>query len=163
MREPASKEVTTYVLVDNRNRDASESPFDFRVSFSSASTPFQLITSIRLVQMQIAKMGGEHYFIISIDPIDGRVQCAGNGESDAFAVAMYSNTDYLSLNVLCGDNITGETSFDPPLARLNNLRIRLKKYNGEVLSLDDFTNDVGDTNDRVMLVFAIRHKNLNVP
>ena len=161
--DPTSKEVTTYVLVDNRNRSSNESPFDFRVSLSSASTPFQLISSIRLVQMQVAKMKGEDFFVISVEPIDGRVQCTGNGGSDAFAVCIYSNTDYLSLNVLCGDNITGETTFDPPLARLDYLRIRLKKYDGSVLTQDDVTNSDGTFNDRVMMTFSIVHKNSNVP
>ena len=166
MAEPKSAERITYVLVDNRNRDPSESAFDFRVSLSSASTPFQHISAVRLVQLQIAKLAAEDYVLVSVDPLDGSVQCFGDGETDAFAVAIYSNTDYLSLNVLCGDNITGETSYDPPLARLNNMRIRFKKYNGDLITSEDFRNDDGTISpnfDKIMLVFAFTHKNARVP
>jgi hypothetical protein len=166
MTEPKSSEVVTYVLIDNRKRDPSDSPFDFRVSLSNASTPFQHVSTVRLVQMQFAKMVAEDYVIISVDPLDGIVQCFGDGERDAFAVGIYSNNDYLLLNAMCGDNLTGQTSYDPPLARLNNLRIRFRKYNGDLITSEDFRNPDGSINpnhDKVMLVFAFTHKNARVP
>lgn len=166
MTEPKSSEVVTYVLIDNQKRDPSDSPFDFCVSLSNASTPFQHVSAVRLVQMQFAKMVAEDYVIISVDPLDGIMQCFGDGETDAFAVGIYSNNDYLLLNAMCGDNITAQTSYDPPLARLNNLRIRFRKYDGDLITSEDFRNPDGSINpnhDKVMLVFAFTHKNARVP
>jgi hypothetical protein len=166
MADPKSAERVTYVLVDNRKRDPNDSAFDFRVSLSNASTPFQHISAVRLVQLQIAKLAAEDYVLISVDPLDGSVQCFGDGETNAFAVGIYSNTDYLQLNALCGDNITGQTSYDPPLARLNNMRIRFKKFDGDLITSEDFRNDDGSisaNHDKVMLVFAFTHRNARVP
>lgn len=166
MAEPKSCDVVTYVLVDNRKRDPSDSSFDFRVNLANASAPFQHISSVRLVQLQIAKMAAEDYVIICVEPLNGTVQFFGDGEEDAFAVGIYSNVDYLLLNALCGDNITGETSYNPPLARLNNMRIRFEKYDGFPVTADDFRNDDGTispNHDKVMMVFAFTHKNARVP
>lgn len=159
MRDPHAREVCTYFLIDNRKRAPTDSAFDFTVP---VSTPFQQVCTARIVQMQVAKMILEDYVIVSIDPLDSAVQCFGD---DAFAVAMYSNTDYLQLNALSGDCITGETTFDPPLARLTNIRIRLKKYDGSMVTSLDFENSDGTINpnhDRVMMVLAITHKNAYV-
>lgn len=165
MRDPQALEVCTYVLIDNCMRASTDSAFDFSVSLAYTSTPFQQVSAVKLVQMQVAKMATEDYIIISIDPLDSAVQCFGNGELDAFAVGIYSNTDYLQLNALSGDCITGETTFHPPLARLNTLRIRLRKYDEYMITSDDFRNEDGTINpnhDKIMMVLAITHKNAHV-
>jgi hypothetical protein len=165
MRDPQANSICTYVLIDNCKRAPSDSPFDFNVSLANASTPFQQVFAVRVVQMQVAKMVTEDYIIMSIDPLDRIVQCFGDGELDAFAVCMYMNMDYLQLNATSGDCITGETTFDPPLARLNNLRIRFKKYDGDMVTQGDFRNQDGSINptfDKIMMVLAITHKNANV-
>lgn len=159
MRDPHARDVCTYFLIDNRKRAPTDSAFDFTVP---VSTPFQQVSAVRLVQMQVAKMVSEDYVIISIDPLDIAARCF---EDDAFAVGMYSNTDYLQLNALCGDNITGETTFDPPLARLNSVHVRLRKFGGSMITRDDFQNVDGTINpnhDKVMMVLAITHKNAYV-
>lgn len=165
MRDPQANAVCTYVLIDNRKRAPSDSPFDFNVSLANASAPFQQVSAARIVQMQVAKMVNEDYIIVSIDPLDRIVQCFGDGEMDAFAICMYSNTDYLQLNALSGDCITGETVFDPPLARLNTLRIRFRKFDGDMVTQSDFQAEDGSINssyDKIMMVLAITHKNAYV-
>lgn len=165
MQDPQANSVCTYVLIDNRKRAPTNSPFDFNVSLANASTPFQQVSAVRVVQMQVAKMVTEDYIVVSIDPLDRIVQCFGDGELDAFVVCMYTNMDYLQLNAISGDCITGETTFDPPLARLNNLRIQFKKFDGVMVTQSDFRNEDGSINpnfDKIMMVLAITHKNANV-
>lgn len=70
------------------------------------------------------------------------------------------------MNTLCGDNITGPTIYDPPLARLDDMRIQFKKHDGTTLTYDDFSGPNGSINpncDRIMMVFAFTHKNVRMP
>jgi hypothetical protein len=115
------------------------------------------------VQLQLSRMVHEDYAIISIDPLNRSVQCTREGE--AFAVASYSCEDFPSTQILNGDNISGETVFHPSLSRINVLRVQVRRPDGSVLTRADFADgdgNVTDAFDKIMLVVAFTHKNVQL-
>lgn len=143
-----------YLLIDNRSRAPGSSPFDYEVTFggdSGASTigcsAFQNVKSVEIKHVIMARPQRENYVVFDIEELSGHVLSLDNSTTRTFAVGAFDhapNCGRDSVRVLKGDFINpSKVTFDPPLAKLNRLRIRLLKHGGGVLTRDDFVDESG--------------------
>lgn len=161
-----------YILVDNRSRDLADGPFDFSVVLGGAGdkgggvigcSTANNVLSVELKSMIMARPQTEHYVILDIEELNNHLFTLDNKTTGSFCVAQFDHAPTCcpkdSVRLIKGDFLgASKLTFDPPLPRLNRLRIRLVKYGGGTFSRDDFLDSTGSPLngwDRCSLLFHV--------
>lgn len=160
-----------YVLIDNRSRDPRDTPFEYTVLFgddagkinSLGVGPLLNIVSVEMKHFIGARPITCDYIVFDIDELNGHLLTLDNNTTGSYAVASFDHAPNFSNRDACrlikGDLIcASKVTFDPPLSKLNRLTIKLLKYGGEPMSVDDYTlpdNTVVRNYDRHAMIFDI--------
>lgn len=139
-----------YLLIDNRARSPGSAPFEYDVAFGNegpGAIGFSTLSNVKSVEIKhviMARPQTTNYVIFDIEELNGHLISLDNSTTGLFGVGAFDHAtcwDKDSVRVLKGDLINpSKIAFDPPLARLNKLRIRIVKFGGVVLTQEDFMN-----------------------
>ena len=164
----------TYVLIDNRSRPDNSDPFEYTVTFGGVDgkgtvgcSTFSNVECVELKSFIMGRPQTENYVIVDIEELNGQLVTLDNNTFGSFAVLLFDHAPAFhardSVRLLKGDFIgSSKVTFDPPLSRLNKLRIKLLKYGGEKLSSQDFLGANGELlpkHNEHMMVLSIKHTN----
>lgn len=161
-----------YILVDNRSRDPAEGPFDFSVVLGGAGdkaggvigcSAANNVVSVELRSIIMARPQAEHYVVLDVEELNGHLFTLDNKTTGSFCVAQFDHAPTRcpkdAVRLLKGDFLgAAKRVFEPPLPRLNRLRVKILKYGGAAFSREDFLDSDGvalDGWDRCSLLFHV--------
>jgi len=144
-------ETTSYtrrLLVDNRDR-VSGTPFDFEVRFgnpfvnAAGVTEYEGVKSVNIKMAALPKVADEPYVVLDIEKLnDSALDATDNTANRAFAVAYFVTSLVNASDIKPSkDFYSQKVVFQPPLSKLDRLRVWVRKANGDLVSLTD-TNTV---------------------
>lgn len=165
--------VCTYLLIDNRSRPENSDPFDYTITFGGFNgkgtvgcSIFSGVESVELKSVIMGRPQTENYVIVDIEELNGQLITLENNTFGSFAVLLFDHAPVRqgrdTVRLLKGDFVgSSRVLFDPPLAKLNKLRIKFLKYGGEKLSVADFLDVNGaplPKHDQHSMVLCIKHR-----
>ena len=108
-------------------------------SASMNLAPYDYVTKVELLGISFPKIANEAYFILSIDELENNIDSSDNGGSrDSFAVIYYDSQTLPtgSVKPLKGKDFSPKVyEFKTHKDNFNKMRIRFKKYGGEIINI----------------------------
>lgn len=142
------KEYTRRLLLDTRDASVTNGPFDvsFRLTTDVSRDRYRNIKSISLVAACIPKVDGENYVILDIDELRDRSNLDASNQTahDGFNVVFFDSSFLSPGQYKPMDKLLGSPTalFDPPVPGLDKLSIKIKKHDGNVVSVSETANVV---------------------
>jgi hypothetical protein len=148
---PKTEIVTRRLLVDNRDRAAEGSAFDFTVNF----TEYEHVVSAELKMASIPKVANESYVVLDIDQLNDLTLNATNIVGlRSYAIAYFDSSLLSAGDVKPIKDFWAQKSvYAPPIRKLDKLSIKVLKPDGS--AVDPATDTNAKTNVSLLLELGI--------
>lgn len=167
------QEIKRLLFIDCRDRQPGMSPFDYTIYFEDKEQveeitpdptkpkittirksvrrgigvePYRNIVKMELKHIDFPKIGGENYFVLDIPEIHDYIDSSDNRGSHRSSGIVFFDKSDMETNILRTSYESHVFSFSPHLPVLSQMTIRFRKYGGDLVSVNDFTETVDGRN-----------------
>lgn len=133
----SEKKTFKRLFIDSRDATRTTAAFDFGINFRDLGlAAIENVVSAEIKVLAMPKVANESYAIIDIEELNDSNFDASNTPADMSFAVVHFDTSLLSAGDVkpIKDFYSQRTEFNPPLAKLDRLNIKVRRHDGSVIS-----------------------------